>query len=125
MLRMKRVCAIVAFAVGRRVNPCSIGVTSSAPISVRSPLSQVKSGRGASLNCRVFAPSNKKAIPPNVLRRILEAGRHTPTAHNVQPWHFIVVSDPETKEQLSITGKFLQNAALILVGCGDPEDSPK
>ena len=66
-----------------------------------------------------------EAIPPNVLRRILEAGRHTPTAHNVQPWHFIVVSDPETKEQLSITGKFLQNAALILVGCGDPEDSPK
>ena len=43
----------------------------------------------------------QKEIPRDVLKNILEAGRHTPTAHNIQPWHFIVVSDRETKEKIA------------------------
>lgn len=71
---------------------------------------------------RSFKPEE---IPEDVLRRILEAGRRTPTAHNIQPWHFIVVSDPEIKKELAITGKFIENAALTIVGCGDPEESAR
>lgn len=31
---------------------------------------------------------------------ILEAARHAPSGANAQPWHFIVVTEPELKEQL-------------------------
>ncbi|MGH2707318.1 MAG: nitroreductase family protein, partial [Actinomycetota bacterium] len=36
-----------------------------------------------------------KPVPEAVLRRVLEAGRLTASAMNVQPWRFIVVQDPE------------------------------
>jgi nitroreductase len=62
-------------------------------------------------------------ISEDVLKSILEAGRHTPSAHNIQPWHFIVVSDPKIKKELAVTGKFVEDSALIIVGCGDPEES--
>jgi nitroreductase len=64
-----------------------------------------------------------KGISEDVLKSILEAGRHTPSAHNIQPWHFIVVSDPKIKKELAVTGKFVEDSALIIVGCGDPEES--
>lgn len=66
-----------------------------------------------------------KGISEDVLKIILEAGRHTPTAHNIQPWHFIVVSDLKIKRELAVTGKFVEDSALIIVGCGDPEESPR
>ena len=40
-------------------------------------------------------------IPPDVLRRILEAGRLAPSGSNRQPWDFVVVSDKDQKGQLS------------------------
>ncbi len=71
---------------------------------------------------RSFKP---KEIPRDVLKNILEAGRHTPTAHNIQPWHFIVVSEHETKEKMAKgTAGFIENSALVIVGCGNPEESP-
>jgi len=35
--------------------------------------------------------------------RVLEAGRRSPSGHNSQPWHFVVVVDAETKSGLSRT----------------------
>ncbi len=35
------------------------------------------------------------------LERILEAGRMSPSACNAQPWHFIVVDDPELKNKVA------------------------
>src|SRR5215212_9405627 len=37
-----------------------------------------------------------RPVPEDVLRRVLEAGRLTASGMNAQPWHFIVVQDPET-----------------------------
>jgi len=71
---------------------------------------------------RSFRP---EGISEDVLKYILEAGRHTSTAHNIQPWHFIVVSDLKIKRELAVTGKFVEDSALAIVGCGDPEESPK
>jgi len=34
-----------------------------------------------------------------------------------------VVSDPKIKKELAVTGKFVEDSALIIVGCGDPEES--
>src|SRR4051794_17943238 len=31
----------------------------------------------------------------------VEAARHSPSPGNSQPWHFVVVTDPETKRQIA------------------------
>ncbi len=65
-------------------------------------------------------------IPEDALRNILEAGRSAPSARNAQPWHFIVVYNPETKKRLAeARAKFIEDSALTIVGCGDPEESPR
>jgi len=60
-----------------------------------------------------------KMVPGEVLKRILEAGRYAPSAANKQPWHFIVVTDSEIKDELS-KGKwnsFIKDSAFTIVGC--------
>lgn len=64
---------------------------------------------------------DRKAIPKDVLDKILEAGRQAPSAGNRQPWHFIVVTDEEIKKELS-TGLFnrhIKDSAFTIVGCAD------
>ena len=39
-------------------------------------------------------------IPEEHYDLILEAARHAPSGANAQPWHFIVVTEPEIKEKL-------------------------
>lgn len=53
------------------------------------------------------------------LERILEAGRLAPSADNVQPWHFIVVTDLETKDKLSTRrwNSFVRDSAFTVIGC--------
>ena len=60
------------------------------------------------------------------LEKILEAGRLAPSAHNGQPWHFIVVTDADKKEELSKGrwAKFLKEAPAVIVGCGNREKAP-
>ncbi len=41
-----------------------------------------------------------KAIPDEVLERILKAGHHAPSVGFMQPWDFILVTEEETKEAL-------------------------
>jgi nitroreductase len=53
------------------------------------------------LSRRSIRRYGKKKIPKDVLNKILEAGRQAPSASNVQPWHFIVLTDYEIKEKLS------------------------
>jgi len=66
-------------------------------------------------------------IPKEQLEKILEAARLAPSASNIQPWHFIVVTDPEKRNALSKSrfAKFLAEAPVIIVGCGDRKASPK
>ena len=59
-----------------------------------------------------------KPVPEVVLRRIVEAGRLTGSAKNLQPWHFIVVQDRETLRQLGVlarTGPYVAQAPLAIV----------
>jgi len=44
-----------------------------------------------------------KEISNEVLFRILEASRWAPSAHNAQPWRFIVIQDHATKRKLAKT----------------------
>jgi len=62
----------------------------------------------------------KKTVPEEALKTILEAGRQAPSASNVQPWHFIVLTDDKIKEQLSHGrwNTFIKDSAVTIVGCG-------
>ena len=46
-----------------------------------------------------------RPVPEDVLRRVLEAGRLTASGMNAQPWHFIVVQDPESLRRLGALAK--------------------
>ncbi len=57
-------------------------------------------------------------VPPDVIRRIVEAGRLTASSQNGQPWHFIVVEDRSMLKQigaLARTGTYIAQAALAVV----------
>jgi len=60
------------------------------------------------------------------LEEILEAARLAPSAGNIQPWHFVVVTDQQMRKKLSKGryAKFLVESPVVLVGCGDRKASP-
>lgn len=68
----------------------------------------------------------RNEVPRKKLERILEAGRLAPSAGNIQPWHFIVVTDAHKRKKLSKGrfAKFLVESPVVLVGCGDKKASP-
>ena len=59
-----------------------------------------------------------KPVPYAIVRRILEAGRLTGSGMNRQPWHFIVVRNPETLKSLGAlasSGPYIAQAPLAIV----------
>ncbi len=66
-------------------------------------------------------------VPNEKLDKILEAARLAPSAMNLQPWHFIVVREASKRDNLAkpLYGKFLKEAPVIIVGCGNEKISPK
>jgi nitroreductase len=64
-----------------------------------------------------------KEISKDLLEKIVDAGRFAPTARNVQPWEFIVITQAPTLKKLSElaeNGRFLAQAkACIAVFCSD------
>jgi nitroreductase len=66
-------------------------------------------------------------VPREVLEKILEAARLAPSANNREPWHFIAVTNPEKRKELSkgMWAKFLTQTPLVIVACGDKKASPK
>jgi len=66
-------------------------------------------------------------IPQATVEKLLEAARLSPSANNVQPWHFIVVTEAEKRKALSkgIYAKFLKNTPAVIALCGDQQASPK
>lgn len=63
-----------------------------------------------------------KPVPDAVVRRIVEAGRLTGSGMNRQPWHFVVVRDPETLRRLGAlasSGPYVAQARLAVVVATD------
>jgi len=65
-------------------------------------------------------------IPNEKLDKILEAARLAPTAGNIQPWHFITVTDADKRKKLAKAryAKFLVESPVVIVGCGNQKASP-
>ena len=59
-----------------------------------------------------------RPVPEPIVRRIVEAGRWTGSAMNMQPWHFIVVQDRGMLRRLGAlarSGPYVAQAALAIV----------
>ena len=59
-----------------------------------------------------------RAVPETIVQRIVEAGRLTGSAMNLQPWHFIVIQDRETLRKLGTlarSGPYTAEAPLAIV----------
>lgn len=64
---------------------------------------------------------SSKSIDTEVLRTVLNAARMAPSANNVQPWRFIVVSDDNKRKaiaKISANQSFIAEAPLVVVCCG-------
>jgi len=66
---------------------------------------------------------SSEPIPKDLLEKIVEAARFSPTARNVQPWEFIVITQTATLKklaELAENGRFLAQAkACIAVFCAE------
>ncbi len=59
-----------------------------------------------------------RPIPDDAQRRILEAGRISGSSRNRQPWRFVVVESPETRERVAeavYASENVHGAALVVV----------
>lgn len=64
-----------------------------------------------------------KPVPREMIEEIIDAARFAPTARNIQPWEFVVVSDEKMKIKLAElieNGRFIKDATCcIVVFCAD------
>jgi nitroreductase len=70
----------------------------------------------------------KTPVPEEKLGKILEAARLAPSAENIQPWYFVVVTDHKKRKEIAQSGifaGFLDESPVVIVGCGDRKASPK
>ena len=59
-----------------------------------------------------------RPVPDGIIRKIVEAGRLTGSAMNLQPWHFIVVHEAVTLRRLGAlarSGPYIAQAPLAIV----------
>ena len=59
-----------------------------------------------------------KPVPNDVLHRVIESARLTGSSMNRQPWHFVVVQNRDTLEQLGTlvsSGKYTAQAAFAVI----------
>jgi nitroreductase len=89
---------------------------------------------------RSFRRFKPDPVPKEIVEKVLEAARHSPSAGNSQPWEFVVVQDAATKRSItqSITSgykkirevdpnwyravavqPYLSTAPVLIVVCGD------
>lgn len=67
-----------------------------------------------------------RPVEDEKLQKVLEAGRLSPSASNLQNWKFIVVRDPEKIRKLAeaaYSQPFVGQAPVILAACGTDTES--
>jgi nitroreductase len=59
-----------------------------------------------------------RPIPDDLVQRIVEAGRLTASSMNLQPWHFVLVTNRDGLRQMGAqigTGRYIASSALAIV----------
>jgi nitroreductase len=86
---------------------------------------------GRELINTIFARRSIRAYTAELVREedietLLKAAMAAPSASNLKPWHFVVVTDRQTLDALAERhphGKMLFEAPLCIAVCGDPSTS--
>ncbi len=76
------------------------------------------------LGRRSIRKYSEKPVTDEQVMHLLEAAMAAPSAHNKQPWHFIVVRERATLLEIPKFhnySKMLEEAALAIIVCGDLE----
>jgi nitroreductase len=64
-------------------------------------------------------------VPRKIIEDIVDCGRLAATAINIQPWEFVVVTDPKLRRRIAETtdhGKFIADAPVcVVVLCSDTQ----
>jgi nitroreductase len=69
---------------------------------------------------------SQEPVSEEQIRRLLEAAMAAPSANNLQPWHFMVVTERRLLDALANAhpyGKMLLEAPLCIVVCAEPENA--
>jgi nitroreductase len=63
-------------------------------------------------------------VPEELLNEVLQAGNLAPTAKNLQPFHFIVVRDSASLDDLAkaYPAPFFREASVVIVICVEPDN---
>jgi nitroreductase len=78
------------------------------------------------LSRRSIRRYKEEPVTEEEIKNLLEAAMAAPSASNMKPWHFIVITERETLDQLAEAhkhGKMLNKAPLCISVCGDPNVS--
>ncbi|MBQ9731550.1 MAG: nitroreductase family protein [Alphaproteobacteria bacterium] len=65
-----------------------------------------------------------KKIDKETIKKIIKAAQHSPSAHNMQPWEFLVIEDKKFMEELRYIQRwtsFAKNASCVVIVCGDTD----
>jgi len=66
-----------------------------------------------------------RPVEKEKIDRLVEAVLRSPSSRSLNPWEFVVVTDPKIMAELSEAkphgGSFIKNAPLAVVICADPE----
>jgi nitroreductase len=69
-----------------------------------------------------------KTVAEEQVITLLEAAMAAPSASNLKPWHFVVVTNHQSLDSLAAVhpfGKMLSEAPLCIAVCGDPRISER
>ncbi|MHC4799348.1 MAG: nitroreductase family protein, partial [Planctomycetota bacterium] len=67
---------------------------------------------------------SSQPIPADILQRMRQALRYAPSACNIQPWHFILITDPGLRKEVARASReqmWMADAPVTVVACVYPE----
>ena len=76
----------------------------------------------AILTRRSVRKYKKKTLPDNIIKELLEAAMSAPSAGNEQPWHFVIIDDPQILSEVPTFhnhAQMLKDASVAILVCGD------
>ncbi len=86
-------------------------------------------GAEAVINCIMTRTSVRnytdQRVDDDTVNKILRAGMAAPTAANQQPWHFVVVTDQNLKDSITVAfeyTKMVEKCSFAIIVCGDMDN---
>ena len=76
----------------------------------------------AILTRRSVRKYSKKRLSKKIIKELLEAAMYAPSAGNEQPWHFIIINDPQILSKVPSFhnhAQMLNDASIAILVCGD------